>query len=196
MASDYEKLAEEFKDNKDVLIAEGIHTWQYLLIFLFALFITHRHVHSVDCTSKENEELCAQNGIEGFPTLKYGDAFAFETYEGPRTFDALLSFSKENLKPSCSPSNISLCDTEKKAIIEKYSAMTEDELYDQISKVEDIISEADSYLQSEIEKLQEAYEQVMTKASEMKKSAKTESSYGIMKAVMGLKKESSKKDEL
>jgi len=172
MAADYEKLADEFKDNKAVLIAE------------------------VDCTQDENEELCSDNHVEGFPTLKYGDPVALETYEGARTFEALSAFSKENLKPSCSPNNISLCDAEQKKKIGKFQAMTEVELYDEITKVDDMMAEADAFLQSEIEKLQERYQDVMAQVAETKKTAKAETDYGIMKAVIAMKNQSSKKDEL
>jgi len=172
MAEDYEKLASDFKDNNHVLIAE------------------------VDCTKDANEELCSEQGVEGFPTLKYGDPMALENYEGARSFDALSSFCKENLKPSCSPNNIALCVADKKAQIDKFTAMSEDDLYEEISKVEDMVSEADAYLQSEIEKLQESYQALMAKVAETKRTVKTESNYGMMKAVMAMKKQSIKKDEL
>jgi glutathione peroxidase-family protein len=51
MASDWEKLAEDYKDHATILIAE------------------------VDCTLEENDELCEENSIQGFPTLKYGSTF-------------------------------------------------------------------------------------------------------------------------
>lgn len=114
---------------------------------------------------------------------------ALETYEGARSYQALSDFCKENLKPSCSPLNLSLCDDEKKKKIEKYQAMTEDELYEEITKVDDLMSEADAFLQAEIEKLQEKYQQVMSEVSDTKKMAKIEYDYGIMKAVMAMKKE-------
>lgn len=48
MAADWEQLAEEYKDHEIALVAE------------------------IDCTV--DDELCEGLGVEGFPTLLYGDA--------------------------------------------------------------------------------------------------------------------------
>jgi len=42
-------------------------------------------IAEVDCTAEESESICEENGIEGFPTLKYGDADFLESYEGKQT---------------------------------------------------------------------------------------------------------------
>ena len=54
MAPDWEKLAEEWKDHEVGMVAE------------------------IDCTAPEAEALCQQFGVEGFPTLKYGDPMGLE----------------------------------------------------------------------------------------------------------------------
>jgi hypothetical protein len=54
MAPDWEKLGEEWKDHAVGLIAE------------------------VDCTEDSGKPLCEEYGIEGFPTLMYGDPSAPE----------------------------------------------------------------------------------------------------------------------
>merc|ERR1712072_1677520 len=74
-------------------------------------------VGDVDCTAA-GKPLCDSNGVKGFPTIKYGDPSALEDYKGGRDYDALKKFADENLKPMCSPSNLDLCDDEKKAEIE------------------------------------------------------------------------------
>jgi hypothetical protein len=58
------------------------------------------------------------------------------------------------------------------------------------------LTEADTFLESEIEKLQEKYQQVMNEASEKKRDAKVTYDYSIMKAVMGMRKQAVQKDEL
>merc|ERR1719293_345241 len=88
-------------------------------------------VGDVDCTA-EGKPLCEEHGVQGFPTIKWGDPSALEDYEGGRDYDALKKFAKENLKPMCSPANIDLCDDEKKAQIAELQALPEEELSSKI----------------------------------------------------------------
>merc|ERR1712190_542968 len=84
-------------------------------------------VGDVDCTA-EGKPLCEEHGVQGFPTIKWGDPSALEDYEGGRDYDDLEKFAEENLKPLCSPKNLHLCDEEKKKQISALQAMSEDEL--------------------------------------------------------------------
>jgi len=88
----WDKLIKEYEGHKSALVAD------------------------VDCTA-EGKPLCEQVGVEGFPTIKWGDPADLTDYEGGRDFKELQTFAKENLKPICSPSNVDLCDDEKKAQI-------------------------------------------------------------------------------
>merc|ERR1711871_1560655 len=72
-------------------------------------------VADVDCTAS-GKPLCDSNGVQGFPTIKWGDPSALEDYQGGRDFDALKKHADENLKPMCSPTNIDLCDDFKKFV--------------------------------------------------------------------------------
>merc|ERR1712032_1527832 len=92
-------------------------------------------VADVDCTS-DGKPLCEEHGVEGFPTIKWGDPTALEDYEGGRDFKELQSFAKENLKPLCSPSNIDLCDADKKKLIQEYQAMSDADLSSKIAQVD------------------------------------------------------------
>merc|ERR1719446_306207 len=88
-------------------------------------------VGDVDCTS-DGKPLCEEHGVQGFPTIKWGDPSALEDYDGGRDFEELETFAKENLKPMCSPSNIDLCDADKKAQIEAFMAMSMEDIDKQI----------------------------------------------------------------
>merc|ERR1719310_708009 len=90
-------------------------------------------VADVDCT-EAGKDLCEEHGVEGFPTIKWGDPSALEDYEGGREYDALKKFAKANLKPMCSPANIDLCDEEKKAEIAKLQALSTEDLDKQIEE--------------------------------------------------------------
>merc|ERR1719410_948743 len=149
MKPDWDKLIEAFADSKTA------------------------GVFDVDCTA-EGKPLCDANGVRGYPTIKWGDPSNLEDYQGGRSYDDLKKFADENLKPMCSPSNIDLCDDEKKAEIEKFTAMGADELDKMISGKEKEQEEVGT-LQSAYQKLSEDKD---AKLDEIKKSG-----LGLMKAV-------------
>merc|ERR1719409_1020412 len=155
----------EYKGNKDVLIAD------------------------VDCTA-DGKNLCDSNGVQGFPTIKYGDPSALEDYEGGRDFDALKKFAEENLKPMCSPSNIDLCEADKKKQIEDLMALSADALEAKIAEKEKEQKDAEAHFEAEVKKLQETYEGLQKTKDETIKAVK-ESGLGLMKAV----KAANKKEE-
>lgn len=150
-------------------------------------------VFDVDCTAA-GKPLCDTNGVRGFPTIKYGDPSALEAYEGGRDYDSLLKFAQENLKPTCSPANIELCDDERKAEIEKYSAMSEADLEAAISEGNQKMEDAEKNFKDEVSKLQKTYEGLMTAKDAAIEEVK-DSGLGMMKAVNAHKK-SAAKDEL
>jgi hypothetical protein len=138
-------------------------------------------VADVDCTA-EGEPLCSANGVRGYPTLKWGDPSALEDYKGGRDYDALKTFAEENLKPVCSPSNIDLCDDEKKAEIKKYQDMGVDAISKLIEEKEKEMTDAEKEFEQAVQKLQAEY----TKLSEGKEKKLEEikkSGLGLMKAV-------------
>jgi len=141
-----------------------------------------RLVADVDCTA-DGEELCQMHGIEGFPTLKYGDPSMLEDYGGGRDYESLKAFADENLKPMCSPMNIDICDDEQKAAIKKYTDMGLEALTRLVEAEEEKLHENDAWMESEIEKLQERYEEVMKEKDEKDKVI-TDSGLGMMKASM------------
>merc|ERR1719400_1785041 len=100
MKPDWDKLMAEFEGHSSVLIAD------------------------VDCTA-DGKDLCEEVGVEGFPTIKFGDPNDLETYEGGRDFKALKKFAQESLGPRCGPANLELCDADAKKVIDEYLAMSD-----------------------------------------------------------------------
>merc|ERR1719305_2029112 len=150
-------------------------------------------VADVDCTA-EGKDLCETHGVQGFPTIKYGDPSDLQAYEGGRDFDALKKFAEENLKPMCSPANIDLCDDDKKAEIEKFSSMSADDLDAAIKEKEKENETAESDFKTFVEGLQKQYEEAMKKKDEAIAAVKA-SGLGLMKAVKA-NAGKEKKDEL
>jgi len=169
MKPDWDKLTEAFAGSATQLIAE------------------------VDCTAA-GQPLCEEAGIQGFPTLKWGDPSDLQDYNGGRDFDSFNEFAKENLKPMCSPSNIDLCDDDKKAEIEKFTKMSDDELAAAIAEEEKKMEYFESEFKAEVQKLQEKYQQLVT-SKDAGIAAVKASGLGLMKAVKVTKKANTK-DEL
>eukprot|EP00927_Polykrikos_kofoidii_P042185 TRINITY_DN3603_c0_g1_i15.p1 TRINITY_DN3603_c0_g1~~TRINITY_DN3603_c0_g1_i15.p1 ORF type:complete len:169 (+),score=60.97 TRINITY_DN3603_c0_g1_i15:219-725(+) len=144
-------------------------------------------VGDVDCTAA-GKPLCEEHGVQGFPTIKWGDPAALEDYEGGRELKDLKKFAEESLKPICSPANIDLCDDAKKEQIQTIQSMSAEDLATAIKK-----SEADMKLATEtfdkgVEQLQKTYEELeKTKTATLKEIK--DSGLGLMKAVQASAKQ-------
>ena len=97
-------------------------------------------VADVDCTT-EGQSLCTKFGIQGYPTIKYGEPGDLKDYQGGRDFDTLKKFAEENLGPTCGPANMDLCSPEMKKKIEGYLAMSPDRLEGKIRNSIRIVEE-------------------------------------------------------
>mmetsp|Transcript_24722 Transcript_24722/g.38388 ORF Transcript_24722/g.38388 Transcript_24722/m.38388 type:complete len:224 (-) Transcript_24722:177-848(-) len=169
---DWDKLMEEFASSTTQLIAD------------------------VDCTADGNDALCTANGVQGFPTLKWGDPEDLQEYQGPRSFDALKEFAQENLKPLCSVKNIDLCDEEKKALIETYMGMSVEDLENAVEEKMVLIDDAEKNFDEEVEKLQQKYESLEKERGEAVAAVKT-SGLGLMTSILKSKSAADEtKDEL
>lgn len=151
-------------------------------------------VADVDCTAG-GEPLCNDAGVEGFPTLKWGDPSDLQDYNGGRSYEDLKAFAEENLKPLCSIKNIDLCDDEKKALITKYQGMTVEALQEEVSKEEERVQDAEANFEAEVQKLQEKFE-ALTKEKDDAIAGVKASGLGLMKSVMKSKDAPEAKDEL
>jgi len=165
----WDKLMKEFKDSKTALVAD------------------------VDCTA-EGKPLCDANGVQGFPTIKYGDPNALEKYEGGRDYDTLKKFADENLKPMCSPANMDLCDDDQKAELNKLLEMELDDLKSKIEEGEKKIEEAEETFKTELQKLQDAY-QKLTKDKEDTIASVKSSGLGQMKSVLAHRNNAASDDD-
>lgn len=166
MKPDWDKLIAEYTDHPSILIAD------------------------VDCTA-DGKELCETHGVEGFPTIKYGDPNNLEAYEGGRDLDSLQTFAKENLGPTCGPANIDLCDDEKKKKVNELLAMSFDELATSVTTKEEEIKKLESEFKEMVEGLQAAYEAGQKKKEEETKKIK-DAGLGTMKQVLAHRKKEEK----
>eukprot|EP00928_Gymnodinium_smaydae_P053403 TRINITY_DN373_c0_g1_i5.p2 TRINITY_DN373_c0_g1~~TRINITY_DN373_c0_g1_i5.p2 ORF type:complete len:168 (+),score=63.76 TRINITY_DN373_c0_g1_i5:217-720(+) len=163
----WDKLMTEYKDHASILVADA------------------------DCTA-EGKSLCDEVGVQGFPTIKYGDPNDLQDYEGGRGYDELSEFAKANLGPQCGPTNLDLCDATKKKQIEEFMAMSEVDLKTKISDGEAAMQKAENDLETLLKDLQQQYE-TASKEKDDKKKAIKDSGLGLAKAIMAQRK---KKAEL
>uniref|UniRef100_A0A7S3QJF4 Thioredoxin domain-containing protein n=1 Tax=Chaetoceros debilis TaxID=122233 RepID=A0A7S3QJF4_9STRA len=162
MADDWEKLGEVMESNPDLVIGE------------------------VDCTA-EGADLCSRHGVEGFPTLKYGDAEALSDYDGGRDYESLEKFAQSGIKVTCSPKNIDLCTEEQKGLIDTFIEMSLNDLLDKIDEIDGSTEKVESEFEKEVEGLQSHYEAMEAKSSAEKKKAKDDADYGSIKQVLAAK---------
>jgi hypothetical protein len=173
MKADWEKLMAEYKDSATALVAD------------------------VDCTA-DGKSLCEDVGVQGFPTIKYGDPNDLQDYEGGRTFEDLKSFAATNLGPQCGPKYLDLCDDAKKAEIAKFSAMSTSALDTfiqegkaKIEKLEEDFKTFVGTLDAQVEAAGDKKEEIMPRLREEygKESAKKDAAVAEVKASgMGLAK--------
>ena len=165
MKPDWDKLMEEYKDSKSILIAD------------------------VDCTTS-GKDLCNEIGVRGYPTIKFGDPNNLEDYKGGRTFKDMKKHADENLGPSCGPDNLDLCDEEKKTAIEKFQAMSGADLDTFIDDSTKKMETAETDFKQFVEGLQKKYEEENKKKEDTVEGIKN-SGLGFAKAVKASKKDKS-----
>jgi len=158
----WDKLMKEYKGHESILVAD------------------------VDCTAS-GKDLCETVGVKGFPTIKYGDPNNLEVYEGGRDEKALAAFAKENLGPTCGPANLDLCDDDKKAQINKFLAMSLDDLKAAIKEKDELMSKAEKDNEELLKSLQSQYEEGTKKKDTTKAEIKA-SGLGLMKSVQAHQK--------
>jgi len=162
----WDQLIAEYKDSKTTLVAD------------------------VDCTAG-GESLCSEVGVQGYPSIKYGDPADLQDYQGGREFDDLKKFAEENLGPTCGPKNLDLCDDAKKAQIAEFTEMTKrcgsTELDATIEQKQKELEEREKDFSTFVEGLQKQYDEASKKKDEDIKEIKN-SGLGLMKAVAAHKK--------
>jgi len=143
-------------------------------------------IADVDCTG-EGKPLCDANGVQGFPTIKWGDVSNLEDYSGGREYDDLKKFAKENLKPMCSLANLDLCDEGKKKEIGDLQALSLADLEAKVDEKKKLIKDAEELFESEVKQLQEKYEKLQKDKDSAVADAK-KSGLGLMSSILATRK--------
>jgi len=168
MKPDWDKLMKAYADNKEALVGD------------------------VDCT-EAGKDLCETHGVQGFPTIKWGDPSDLQDYDGGRELEDLKKFANDNLKPQCSPKNLELCDDDKKKQISDIMAFSTADLEAKIEEKVKLQSDTEDNFKEEVDKLQKRYEFLEKDKKEKLEEIKN-SGLGLMKAVLATKTSKGKEE--
>jgi len=165
MAPAWSKLTQEFDGHESILVAE------------------------VDCDA--NRSLCEEHGIQGFPTIKFGNQFSLENYDGSRQFEKLKEFAM-NLKPSCSVANLDLCDEDKRKALEELLKLSDEDLKALVDEADEKMNLAKTTFEQEVQKLQEAFSKLQLAQAEQIEETKS-GDYRAWKSILAMRKSSAAK---
>ena len=140
------------------------------------LFVTE-----CDCTGA-CKDLCAEVGVQGYPTLKYGSVNALEDYKGGRDAASLKKHATE-MKPSCSPKRREVCSTQELEQLDELMQKSKGEVAVMITEQEMVIAAAEEEFKTAVASLQETYTNLV-KVKEEKVAQVQKSGLQMMKLVM------------
>lgn len=149
-------------------------------------------IADVDCIGS-GKELCNKVGVQGFPTVKYGDPANLEDYKGGRDAKSLQKFASE-LKPSCDVVTLDNCSDEQKSTIETLNSETEEYLKTQIKKEADERKAAETLFETSVQKLQTEYQGYVSQKEISLTEISKKYNIGLVQSI--LQSKNSKKDEL
>ena len=156
MEPDWEKLAQEYANSEYALISE------------------------IDCTVER--KLCEEHYIEGYPSTRYGDPGDLDFYSGPKLYDHLSKFAKENLKPLCSALNLHRCNETQTELIKKFLHLSEDVIDTLIATQERKLMNANEKFKNGKKDLEDAKDQ-LEKDKQNKIAFITDQGLGLMMSI-------------
>ena len=146
-------------------------------------------VAKIDCTGTA-KNICDDNGVKGYPTLKYGDPDDLQDYSGGRDLDTLKTFV-DGLGPMCSLTNLDDCTAEQREEIEELQKLSIAELDAKLEEKKTLRTEAEATFKKRVDQLQKKYEKAVAKKEKALQRAKA----GFLSAVLK-QKIAEGKDEL
>ena len=154
----WDKLMEEYEDSETVLIGD------------------------VDCIGS-GKPLCDEVGVQGFPTIKYGDPDNLEAYQGGRDFDALDEFAKV-LKPPCNVNTLEHCSVEDKVLIDDLSTAPLEYIKNLLDLEKQERETIEKTFDDAVKDLQDQYQKLQQKKKDDTAALKKKYNVGITKKML------------
>ena len=154
----WDKLMEQYEDSETVLIGD------------------------VDCIGS-GKPLCDEVGVQGFPTIKYGDPDNLEAYQGGRDFDALDEFAKV-LKPPCNVNTLEHCSVEDKVLIDDLSTAPLEYIKNLLDLEKQERETIEKTFEDAVNDLQDQYQKLQQKKKDDTAALKKKYNVGITKKML------------
>lgn len=160
MAPSWDTLTEDYKDSDSLFVSE------------------------CDCTAG-CKDLCSHVGVQGYPTLKYGDVNSLQDYKGGRDLDSMKKHA-ETIKPACSPGRRESCSAQELEQLDELLSKSKDELLEMVNEQEAVIATAEKEFETSVKSLQDTYTNILKLKEEKIKQVQV-SGLQLMKSVLSTK---------
>lgn len=149
-------------------------------------------IADVDCIGS-GKDLCTKHGVQGFPTLKFGDPSNLEDYKGGRDAAILKSFASE-LKPSCNVVSLENCDSSTIELIVELKEKKKNELEELVVNEEKERQKVEKTFEDNVNELQSQYKDLTDGKQAKLKEIEKEYHIGIVQSILSQRKETSKEE--
>ena len=139
-------------------------------------------IGDVDCIGS-GKPLCDEVGVQGFPTIKYGDPDNLEAYQGGRDFDALDEFAKV-LKPPCNVNTLEHCSVEDKVLIDDLSTAPLEYIKNLLDLEKQERETIEKTFEDAVNDLQDQYQKLQQKKKDDTAALKKKYNVGITKKML------------
>ena len=136
MKPDWDTLMKEYEDHPSILIAD------------------------VDCIGS-GESICRDQGVQGFPTIKYGDPSNLQDYTGARDLMSIQSHAAQ-LTPACTFDNEEHCTTAQLTEMTHIRGMGRIAIVDKVANLVAAQESAEVEFKEGVAALQQAYETLVS----------------------------------
>lgn len=139
-------------------------------------------VGDVDCIG-DGKPLCDKVGVQGFPTIKYGDPDNLEAYQGGRDFESLDKFAKV-LKPPCNVYTLEHCSVEDKVLIDDLSTASFEYMNNLLDVEKSERETIEKTFDGAVNDLQDQYQQLYQKKKDDMVALNKKYNVGIIKKML------------
>lgn len=99
----------------------------------------HPSVFIADVNCSDEADLCQENGVQGYPTIKVYKDGEETPYNGGRSFEEMSSFVDENLAVKCDVSQPSTCSDKSQKYIEKWQSKAETDVKKELARLQGMV---------------------------------------------------------